>query len=266
MSMRELEIMKHIKHENIVTFRDCIEKSFLMIFEVDYCDGGDLFTRMTSTGRMDEREASFVFFQLVDGMQYLHSKNIIHRDIKPENILLKENKPYPTIKIADFGMAKISQFGTTACGTTQYAAPEVILSSLSKPKYTKACDVWSIGIILYILLSGTHPFSMDNENLLFKQMKEGVISFKDELWSIVSNEPKHLIEQMIQVKPEERMSLEKVLESEWFEKNMIYWPETRKRGSEHLDVPEAKRTIQKTDEFESELEKTKQLIVDDNIN
>ncbi|EKE39534.1 protein kinase, putative [Entamoeba nuttalli P19] len=239
-SRRELEIMKKIQHENVVSFRECFETKQNTIFEVDFCEGADLFSRIITTGKMDEHEGAFIFMQLLEGMNYLHSQHIIHRDLKPENILLKENKPYPTIKIADFGMAKIAQYGTTSCGTTQYAAPEVILPTSGRLQYTKECDIWSIGIILYIILSGTHPFSMEDENLLYKQIKDAQFNFKDAIWDVVSKEPKELIKSMIIVDPLKRASIATMLDCEWIKKNSVYFPDKKKRSSEG-EEPETKR-------------------------
>ena len=220
---REIEIMKQIKNENVVSLRNVVYSQNNVIFEVDLCEGGDLFYRISTKGKMDEKEASFVFSQLVNAIDYLHSKNIIHRDLKPENILLMSNKPFPSIKIADFGMAKLSTFGTTSCGTIHYAAPEVILQN-NPGKYTGKCDVWSIGIILYVILSATHPFSMDDENLLYTQIKDAKFDFNSDVWSLVSDEPKKLIRKMIVVNPDERCSIKDLVDCHWIVINSKYYP------------------------------------------
>ncbi|ELP88364.1 calcium-dependent protein kinase, putative [Entamoeba invadens IP1] len=249
---RELDIWKNLQHENIVKFLGVYESENNTIFQIEYCEGGDLFTRITTSGKMDEHESAFVFMQLVRGIHYLHSHNVIHRDLKPENILLKENRPYPIIKIADFGMARNELFGTTACGTVHYAAPEVILPKKGGLRYSKECDVWAIGIILYIILSGTHPFSMDNENLLYKQIEKADFNFENH-WSNVSQTPKDLIKKMIVFDPSERATTEELLNSEWIERNSVFFPDYRKRAEKETSVQTKKKTEVKLTDIPEEL-------------
>ena len=173
--------------------------------------------------------------QLLDALGYLHRQNIVHRDLKPENILLQRavpgsSKP-PQVKIADFGLAKLignEKVTSTFCGTPQYFAPEVLGRRESRRGYDAACDMWSLGVILYILLSGSPPFDEAREShaadagapppSLFDQIRVGIrssVHFATDPWSGISESAKQLIRQLLAVDPSERITVPAALQGAW---------------------------------------------------
>jgi serine/threonine-protein kinase ULK/ATG1 len=149
-----MEIIKYDPHPNIVKCYDILKKDTDVCIILEYCDSGDL--RNILKKPIKEKYAQFYFTQLVNGLKYLDKKNIIHRDIKPKNILLTDNRKL--LKIADFGFAKISKNDTlndTVCGSPLYMAPEIMKKNL----YNNQTDLWSLGMILYEMLYGFHPYS-----------------------------------------------------------------------------------------------------------
>jgi calcium/calmodulin-dependent protein kinase I len=148
---------------------------------------------------------------LLEAIKYCHDADIVHRDLKPENLLLTGKDDDASIKLADFGFAKRIEFDSeglvTACGTPGYVAPEILEG---KP-YGKTVDIWSIGVITYILLCGYPPFHDDNHNALFKKIKKGKFQFDSPYWDNVSDDAKDLISQMLVVDPEKRYVLSVLL-------------------------------------------------------
>lgn len=151
-----------------------------------------------------EREARDLVKLLLEAIKYCHDSDIVHRDLKPENLLLTSKDDDASIKLADFGFAKKIEFNgeglVTACGTPGYVAPEI----LEGQAYGKGVDIWSIGVITYILLCGYPPFHDDNHNALFKKIKKGKFQFDSPYWDHVSDDAKDLISKMLVVNPAER--------------------------------------------------------------
>ena len=152
----------------------------------------------------NEREARDLVKLLLEAIKYCHDANVVHRDLKPENLLLTSKDDDASIKLADFGFAKRVEFNSeglvTACGTPGYVAPEI----LEGKSYGKTVDIWSIGVITYILLCGYPPFHDDNHNALFKKIKKGKFEFDSPYWDHVSDDAKDLILEMLVVDPEKR--------------------------------------------------------------
>ena len=162
----------------------------------------------------DEETAKREVKQIIAALRYCHSKGIVHRDLKPENLLYSTGEPDAVVKLADFGLAKIckeDQLMKTACGTPGYVAPEI----LSKKKYDEKVDVWSLGVITYILLCGFPPFYHNNNAVLFKKIKRGEYEFPDPYWCNVSEEAKDFIKKILVVKPDKRISLDELLKHPW---------------------------------------------------
>jgi len=152
--------------------------------------------------------------QIADALFYLHNKNVVHRDLKPENLLLTAKSKDYDIKIIDFGLAKkSSDMMSMPCGTPGYVAPEI----LKRRKYHKEVDIWSLGVITYILLCGFPPFHDDGNNLknLYKQIRAGKYSFPEKYWNKVSDEAKKLIRKMLTVKPKTRITAKEILQDPW---------------------------------------------------
>lgn len=181
---------------------------------MDLMTGGELFDRIVSKDHYNEQEAKETLKQIVVAIKYCHENNIVHRDLKPENILYQSPNDDSIIKIADFGLAtmlKSNQLLTVACGTPGYVAPEV-LKGLA---YGKEVDMWSIGVILYILLCGFPPFYDDNNKKLFLQISNANYCFPDPYWTNVSNSAKDLIRNLLVVDPTKRLTPDQVLQHPW---------------------------------------------------
>ena len=173
---REINIAKNINHLNIVQFLEIKEDSDKYYILMEYCENGELFDLILSKKKLSEDEAAYYFYQLVNGLEYIHMNNIIHRDLKPENLLLTKNN---ILKIIDFGLSNYNpedNLLTTPCGSPCYASPEMV----SGKKYNGITnDVWSIGIILYAMIYGYLPFENENGNneLLFRRIRECKIDY-----------------------------------------------------------------------------------------
>ncbi|KAL4475518.1 hypothetical protein ABPG72_013342 [Tetrahymena utriculariae] len=209
----ECEIMANIDHPNIVKCT-CVydEKSkFYMVMEL--MTGGELFDRIVEKEFYSEKEACDVIKPIVDAINYCHKMGIAHRDLKPENLLYTSPDPDATIKISDFGLAKVisDELMTTACGTPSYIAPEI----LEGKGYTFAVDYWSIGVILYVLLCGFPPFYEDTNEKLFAMIKKGQFEFPSPQWDPISNQAKDLIKNLLKVDPKQRYNAEQILNHAW---------------------------------------------------
>lgn len=157
---REIRILREVQHWNIIQLYEIIETKHAIYMIMEYAEGGELFDYIVSKGRLSEREAAFFYYQLIEGIEFLHKHKIAHRDIKPENLLL--DKDCKTIKIVDFGLSNIYQDSDgneilldTACGSPCYAAPEMV-QALAYQGFT--VDVWSSGVTLYAMICGYLPF------------------------------------------------------------------------------------------------------------
>ena len=172
-----------VDHPNIVKLHDISEEKNRYYIVTELCEGGDLFTRLERHRRFSEKDAINMLKQILAGIDYLHGKNIIHRDLKPENILLFGQNSQ--VKISDFGSSIIhnSQLPLTQiAGTPYYTAPEVL-----NENYSNKCDIWSIGVITYILLSGMAPFYGRTNRDIIKMIRKGVFRFEGQVWDKISD-------------------------------------------------------------------------------
>ncbi|KAL7057319.1 hypothetical protein AAHC03_019072 [Spirometra sp. Aus1] len=205
---REVSLMKQLTHPNIVKLYEVIESERHVYLVMEFACNGELFEYLVSNGRMKEKEARVKFRQIVSAVQYCHQKNIVHRDLKAENLLLDANY---NIKLADFGFS--NNFSTnkklnTFCGSPPYAAPELFLGR----KYTgPEVDVWSLGVILYTIVSGYLPF--DAQNL--RDLRERVLRGKYRIPFYMSTDCEMLLKKMLVLNPEKRCSLLAVMEDKW---------------------------------------------------
>jgi len=219
----EVAILRQIHHPHVMR---CLgfysdQKYFSVVTELVI--GGELFDRIVEKKHYNELMARDLVKIFLETLDFMHSNGIVHRDLKPENLLLSDKDDDTNIKIADFGFAKhISEPLNTVCGTPDYIAPEVCaLLDLKKvpkekrPCYGTGCDIWSAGVIVYILLGGYPPFFDDNRNRLFKKIKAGIFEFHDQYWSEVSEDAKNLIRKMLTVDPKKRPSAKQLLEHPW---------------------------------------------------
>jgi len=176
--------------------------------------GGELFDRVVEKAYYNEKEARDVCKILLEAVGYCHANNVAHRDLKPENLLLVSEHDDGRVKIADFGFAKrVTEPNSlsTQCGTPGYVAPEILEGHL----YDEKADMWSIGVILYILLGGYPPFIENDQRKLFRKIRKGDYEFHDEYWNPVSTEAKNLIASLLTVKPSRRLSAHEALQNPW---------------------------------------------------
>ena len=167
---REMSIVKNLNHPNIIKTYEIFENEKYYYIIMDYCKGGELFDYIVKKGRLNEEETSFFFYQIINGLEYIHSKNIVHRDLKPENLLLTDKNK---LKIIDFGLSNYFNLNKenktkllkTPCGSPCYAAPEMV----SGNKYNGfKTDIWAIGIVLYAMIVGYLPFEDSDIYILFQ--------------------------------------------------------------------------------------------------
>jgi len=210
----EVEIMHKVDHPNCVKLFEMFETSKKLYMVLELLTGGELFDRIVAKGSYSEKEAAALIRDISGAIKYLHSIGVVHRDLKPENLLYLNPKPDSPIKITDFGLAKLkgtSDNMTTACGTPGYVAPEV----LKNEPYDRAVDLWSLGVILYILLCGFPPFYHESTAQLYKQIKKGEYDFPDPYWTDISAEAKNLVTCLLTVNPKKRITAEGVLAHPW---------------------------------------------------
>ncbi|XP_005161429.1 serine/threonine-protein kinase MARK2 isoform X10 [Danio rerio] len=205
---REVRIMKLLNHPNIVKLFEVIETEKTLYLVMEYASGGEVFDYLVAHGRMKEKEARAKFRQIVSAVQYCHQKCIVHRDLKAENLLLDADM---NIKIADFGFSNEFTLGNkldTFCGSPPYAAPELFQGK----KYDgPEVDVWSLGVILYTLVSGSLPF--DGQNL--KELRERVLRGKYRIPFYMSTDCENLLKKFLVLNPTKRGSLEQIMKDRW---------------------------------------------------
>ncbi|KAF6079150.1 protein serine kinase H1 [Phyllostomus discolor] len=177
----ELRVLRRVRHANIIQLVEVFETQERVYMVMELATGGELFDRIIAKGSFTERDATRVLQMVLDGVRYLHALGITHRDLKPENLLYYHPGTDSKIIITDFGLASARKKGDdclmkTTCGTPEYIAPEVLVR---KP-YTNSVDMWALGVIAYILLSGTMPFEDDNRTRLYRQILRGKYSYSGE--------------------------------------------------------------------------------------
>jgi len=203
---REIEIMKRVSHPNVLCLKEMFETPNQISLVLELVSGGELFFKIVERGSYSEKDASAIVKQIVEGVVYLHGMNICHRDLKPENLLVAVEDGKETIKIADFGLSKIFSeqvFLETSCGTPDYAAPEVLTVEKT---YDNSVDLWSIGVITYVLLCGYPPFYASSHPALFEKIINCNYSFPDPEWGFISNEAKDFIRHLLVINPKDRLT------------------------------------------------------------
>ncbi|KAG5858122.1 microtubule affinity regulating kinase 4 [Bothrops jararaca] len=230
---REVRIMKGLNHPNIVKLFEVIETEKTLYLVMEYASAGEVFDYLVSHGRMKEKEARAKFRQIVSAVHYCHQKNIVHRDLKAENLLLDADA---NIKIADFGFSNEFTLGSkldTFCGSPPYAAPELFQGK----KYDgPEVDIWSLGVILYTLVSGSLPF--DGQNL--KELRERVLRGKYRVPFYMSTDCENILRRFLVLNPAKRCTLEQIMKDKWI--NIGYEGEELKPYREpEEDFADAKR-------------------------
>lgn len=225
--LREIDVLLDLDHPNIVGLREYFVHNDKVYLIMELLRGGELLDAVNTRGQYGEADARTIFRQLIEGVQYLHSRGVVHRDLKLDNLLLVNKGDITTVKIADFGVARklhpaqgLSQMRTMV-GTPQYMAPEIICSSKRQittshsSVYGPACDLWSCGVILFMLLGGYPPFWDDSHPMLLRKIAVGAFRYSDPVWKSVSWQAKDLISRLLVVDPAKRLTVEQVLAHPW---------------------------------------------------
>jgi calcium/calmodulin-dependent protein kinase I len=210
----EVSILKEMKHENIIRLFDFFEEPSTYYLVMERMRGGELFDRIVAKAYYNEKEARDTCKIVLEAVCYCHENHVAHRDLKPENLLLLSDMDDSAVKIADFGFAKKvyePNSLTTQCGTPGYVAPEI----LEGTAYDQRADMWSVGVILYILLGGYPPFIESTQRDLFRKIRKGDYEFHEEYWGTVSSEAKELISSLLTVDRTVRLTADEALENAW---------------------------------------------------
>jgi len=235
---REIALLQECNHPNIIKLVEVHEDQKYLHLITELCTGGELFDRIiqktqSDEGHFSERDAAKLIQCILDAIMYCHDqKGIVHRDLKPENFLFQSNEETAAIKIIDFGLSRHDdvQQGimNTKVGTPYYVAPEVL-----NREYTKSCDIWSIGVITYILLCGYPPFYGDTDNQIFDQVRTGRFDFPSPDWDNISDSAKNFIVSLLKRDPSKRLTAAQALQHKWIlEMTQV----AGKRGERHSIV------------------------------
>lgn len=210
----EIKILEETNHDHIVKVKEVFYSKKYVSLIMELMSGGELFDRIVAKDHYSEKEGKDALIDIVKALDYCHSRNIVHRDLKPENILYASTADDAPLKLADFGLAhllKPNEMMSVACGTPGYVAPEVLQGHF----YGKEVDMWSVGVVLYILLCGFPPFYDESNKALFQQIIHARYQFMDPYWTDVSDTAKDLVSKLLQVDPKKRYTTKQVLAHPW---------------------------------------------------
>ena len=216
----EINIMIKLDHPNIIKLYEVYETDTYVYIVMELCTGGELFDRIienTENGKQfSEKQAAEIYRQMMSAINYCHKNGIVHRDLKPENLLYLTKDENSPIKVIDFGMSKKfdnKSFMKEKVGTAYYISPEVL-----KGKYDEKCDIWSAGVILYIIICGYPCFNGDSDEEIFDAIIKGKIIFPSPEWDGISEDVKELIKKMCTT-PDKRLTAEQILKEKWVVEN-----------------------------------------------
>jgi len=214
---REIDILKKVNHPNVLKLIEVFELDDSIALVMELVRGGELFYKIVEKGNYSEKDAASIMLQLIDAVAYLHDQGIAHRDLKPENLFCEESTKYSPFRvvIGDFGLSKDFDGGNnleTAVGTPDYVAPEIITA---EEQYNESVDLWSCGVISYVLLCGYSPFLANTQAGLFERIIKADYSFPDPEWTEISNEAKDFISKLLVKEPEKRATARECLAHPW---------------------------------------------------
>ena len=244
-SLREIENLMLLDHPKILKLYEFFYDNKHIYIITEYCEGGELFDKIKErNGFFTERDAATILKSVLQAVAYCHSMKLVHRDLKPENIILEGNS-LDNIKLIDFGTANIispNQKFKERLGTAYYIAPEVL-----KKNYDEKCDLWSIGVIMYILLTGEPPFNGENDEEILRNVKTGIVNFSSPIFEEVTKDAKDLLKKLLHITPSKRISAVCALEHPWIKNlapNMMMKPEIAKKVFENLQSFQANQKLQ----------------------
>ncbi|KAA8523676.1 hypothetical protein F0562_010099 [Nyssa sinensis] len=215
---REIQIMQHLSGQpNIVEFKGAYEDKQWVHLVMELCAGGELFDRILAKGHYSESAAASICRAIVNVVHICHFMGVMHRDLKPENFLLSDKSENALLKATDFGLSVFIEEGKVyrdIVGSAYYVAPEVL-----RRRYGKEIDIWSAGVMLYILLSGVPPFWAETEKGIFDAILKGDIDFESQPWPSISNSAKDLVQKMLTQDPKKRITSAQVLEHPWIKED-----------------------------------------------
>ena len=219
--INEINILRAMDHPNILKIFEFYSNKDSYSIITEYCSGGELFNEIKENGPFDEKYSAFVMYQIFSAINYCHSMKIMHRDLKPENILImdRNRNGFPRIKICDFGTSLMVEKGgiqKKIVGSSYYIAPEVL-----KNNYNEKCDIWSCGVILYILLSGKPPFNGDDDNEVMANVTTGQYDLHCAPFNRISNSAKDLIKKLLIMDKDKRINAQEALNHIWFKEKKV---------------------------------------------
>eukprot|EP00884_Botryococcus_braunii_P004030 jgi/Botrbrau1/13628/Bobra.0373s0007.1 len=218
--VREVEILNLVSdHEHVAELYDTYEDDKAVHMVLELCKGGELFDRIISKGTFTEKMAADYFRTMVLVINHLHQLGVMHRDIKPENFLLTSSGDDAKLKLCDFGLSSYIKPGQKlqhVVGSAYYVAPEVL-----RRNYSKEADIWSLGVMLYILLSGLPPFWGDTEEEIFRMVLKGDVDFKTAPWPSISNAAKDIVRKLLTPEPGKRPTAQDILEHPWLKEQGV---------------------------------------------
>lgn len=218
--LREIAVMKDLDHPNICKLLATFEEGRSMFFVMELCEGGEVFDRILENGSITEKTTANIIQQVCSALSHAHARGIAHRDIKPENVVFcSKNRDDLQIKLIDWGLAvNFSEGMKAAVGSMTYAAPEVI-SSQDRKNYSEACDLWSVGVMTYVMLCGKPPFWGTREQH-FKAAKKEQYPFKDAPWDKMNPQAKDFVSKLLKAKPADRLPIKDVIKHLWLTSNI----------------------------------------------
>lgn len=214
----EIGILLQMNSPYVIRLKEVFETPTQIFMVLELVTGGELFDRIVSRGTYTEKDAAKAISDILNGVKYLHSRGVVHRDLKPENLLYESMTDQSKLKIADFGLSRIIESEvkmSTVCGTPGYCAPEVLRGQ----EYDEASDLWSVGVIAYILLCGYEPFFSDNECDMYRKIINGDYKFEKEYWGEISENAKDLVCRLLVVDPKKRLTAKEALQLPWVQGN-----------------------------------------------
>ena len=245
---REIQILFALDHPNVIKLYEVFEDHKYFYLVTEYCSGGELFDRILAMGRYSEVEASRLMQKILLAANNLHQNNVCHRDLKPENFMFESPEADSELKLIDFGLSNkfFFRFGSSELnsfvGTPNYIAPEVLLG-----RYGAMCDMWSVGVIMYAMLSGRFPFSGETPNDVFARVLSGEFSISSEVWENVSPLAIDLLSKLLTSNPSHRLPADKALAHPWLSQSIPANPLAISR-----DVIDSLRQYKSRSQFQSE--------------